>query len=298
MHGWMYLLLSVACSVTVAVLLKLSRAKNIALEQMIAVNYAAAALWCWLLLNPPLGQTVQHLASGSLNAVLLMLALGVLFPSVFVIMGRAARSAGIVRADAAQRLSLFLSLLAAFWLFGERADALKWVGVGLAVAALLCLLYKERAGKGGDGMLAAAPWLLGVWIGYAVIDILLKILSKFGVAFAGTLMFSFLLALVLMMVFLLARRAVFTSEAIVAGLLLGSLNFANILFYLRAHQIYKNNPSVVFAGMNLGVIVLSTLIGLVVLKEKINSVNGVGIGLAVMAVILMFYGNQILAWLG
>jgi hypothetical protein len=33
-------------------------------------------------------------------------------------------------------------------------------------------------------------------------------------------------------------------------------NFGNILFYLKAHQDFSESPSTVFAGMNLGVIVI------------------------------------------
>jgi hypothetical protein len=33
-------------------------------------------------------------------------------------------------------------------------------------------------------------------------------------------------------------------------------NFGNILFYLKAHQAFADNPSTVFAAMNMGVIIL------------------------------------------
>ena len=45
--------------------------------------------------------------------------------------------AGIVRTDVAQRLSLLLSLLAAFVFFGQTATALKLLGLGLGLVAML-----------------------------------------------------------------------------------------------------------------------------------------------------------------
>ncbi|CFN61826.1 membrane protein [Bordetella pertussis] len=51
-QGLLYLAASVACSVTVAVLLKLARRHAIDVRQAIAVNYAVAAALCWLLLRP------------------------------------------------------------------------------------------------------------------------------------------------------------------------------------------------------------------------------------------------------
>jgi hypothetical protein len=38
-----------------------------------------------------------------------------------------------------------------------------------------------------------------------------------------------------------------------------AFNFGNILFYLKAHQAFADNPSTVFAAMNMGVIILGVL---------------------------------------
>ena len=54
---------------------------------------------------------------------------------------------------------------------------------------------------------------------------------------------------------------------------------------------FQNNPTTVFAGMNMGVIALGTLVGAWYFKEKISRLNAVGIGLALMAVLMLSYGN-------
>jgi hypothetical protein len=41
----------------------------------------------------------------------------------------------------------------------------------------------------------------------------------------------------------------------------------DILFYLKAHQDFSESPSTVFAGMNLGVIVIGSLVGVLILKK-------------------------------
>jgi hypothetical protein len=65
------------------------------------------------------------------------------------------------------------------------------------------------------------------------------------------------------------------------------LNFSNIYFYIRAHQTFPENPTLVFSAMNIGVISLGTLIGAGVFKEKLSLVNGFGILLAVGAIIVL-----------
>jgi hypothetical protein len=45
-------------------------------------------------------------------------------------------------------------------------------------------------------------------------------------------------------------------------------NFGNILFYLKAHQAFADNPSTVFAAMNMGVIILGVYRILVLKKNE------------------------------
>ena len=133
------------------------------------------------------------------------------------------------------------------------------------------------------------PYLAAVWLGYGLIDILLKQLSKS--ANMGTKLFAiFVLASVLMAVYLAVKRTRWTSADVAGGMLLGCLNFANILFYLKAHRAFGSNPTIVFAGMNMGVIALGTLVGAAVFKEKLSALNIAGIMLALAAVLCLFYG--------
>lgn len=286
-----YLLISIVCSVAVSVLLKIARAKSVAIEQSIAVNYLVAiGLSVWVL-QPDISHWQAFLPTWWLFA-----ALGVLLPSVFIIMAYCVGSAGIVRSDAAQRLSLFLPVLSAFLIFGETLTHGKIIGLVLAFAALACLLFRH-SDKSGHGK-RSAVLLLGVWLGYGVIDILFKQLSKSGNAFSGNLLIAFVLAAILMFAYLLAKRTHWTAAGILTGLLLGALNFANILSYVKAHQAMSNDPTLVFTGMNIGVISLGTIVGALLFREKVNQINIAGIILAIIAIICLFYWQTIALWLG
>jgi len=287
--GLLYLLASVACSVTVAVLLKLARRWQVDVRQAIAMNYLVAALLCWAVLRPD--------AAGLLTPRtpwLVLAALGVLLPSVFLAMAAAVRHAGIVRSDAAQRLSLFIPLLAAFLLFGEPPSARKLVATLLAAGALTCLL--RRAGPvQGPANAAADPdhgraawlWPLAVWLGYGVIDILFKQVARAGTAFAGGLLLAFVIAGLLMLAYLLLRRVRCQARHLAAGVVLGLANFGNILTYIRAHQSLPEHPALVFASMNMGVITLGTLVGALAFREPLSRLNLLGIALALGAIVLM-----------
>ena len=75
------------------------------------------------------------------------------------------------------------------------------------------------------------------------------------------------------------------------GIAVGVFNFGNIYFYLKAHQAFSENPSTVFAGMNMGVIVLGSLIGVLIFKEKLSKKNYLGIFLALLAIVLLTYAQ-------
>jgi drug/metabolite transporter (DMT)-like permease len=279
----LFLFLSIVCSVLVSVQLKLAQRSGIATTEAIAWNYLAAASLCWLLLDPPLGGPALEQAP-----VISLAALSLLLPGIFLAMAASVKAAGIVRTDIAQRLSLVLSLLAAFLLFGEKADALKIAGLALGLAAIVCLVARSEPLP--DAARPAARWMLPLVVlaGYASIDILLKRIAVAGTPFAVSLLIAFTAAFVLMMALLIGQRVRggrrFTRAGLLTGLLLGATNFGNILFYIRAHQALPDNPAVVFSMMNIGVVVLGTLAGVVGFGERLSRLNKLAIPLAVVAI--------------
>lgn len=284
----LYLTLAVLCSVTVSVLLKIAKRQAVVLEQAIAINYLIAiGLSLWLL-KPEFPERLSTLPWN------LFLSLGVLLPTVFIIMGRAVEYAGIVKSDAAQRLSLILPIIAAATIFGETITQHRLVGIGLAFVALFCLLARsETLIPRYSSKTTATLSLIGVWLGYGVIDILFKQLSKHGSTVPVSLVFSFAIAGGLMFIYILIKAQSWSIKSIIGGLILGLFNFCNILFYIKAHQTFSTNPTLVFTAMNIGVIALATIIGAMVFKEKLRPINLIGLGFAITAIITLFYGQSL-----
>ncbi|MGV8959861.1 MAG: EamA/RhaT family transporter [Stenotrophomonas sp.] len=286
----LFLILSVLCSVSVGVLLKWSGRRGIDAAQAITWNYLAASALSWWLLRPSL----DSLGTAATPWPAL-LTLAVVLPGIFVVMARALREAGIVRTDAAQRLSLLLSLAAAFVLFGERFQLLKLAGVAVGLLAMAGILHKPGP-EPGAAQHRAWPWLLGVWIGYAVVDILLKQVARAGTPSTSALLVSFALAFVLMLGWQLGRHARGRTRLgwrpLWTGLALGTLNFGNILFYIRAHQALPDSPATVFAGMNIGVVALGTLAGVALFGERTSARNRIGLALAAVAIGLIALGAR------
>ena len=284
----LYLIVSVLCSVSVGVLLKHWGSRGLDAGQLVTWNYLAASSLAWAVLQPS-----TAVLSAPSTPWLLLLALGVALPSVFLLMARSLASAGIVRTDAAQRLSLLISLAAAFLLFGEVANLWKLAGLGAGLVAIVCLLTRPPAARQTAGR--AWPWLLATWAGYGAIDIALKQVASSGTDTTAALGVSFALAFVLMLGIQLLRqwrgRTRLDGRHLAAGLLLGGLNFANILTYIRAHQAMSDSPATVFAGMNIGVVALGTLAGVCLFGERTSRINQAGLLLAIAAIALIARGS-------
>jgi drug/metabolite transporter (DMT)-like permease len=276
-----YILLSVICSVTVSVILKLARRYQINIIQAVATNYIVAGTFSYFLYKPELSQIDAKAPWW------LFISLALLLPSVFLILGASVRQTGIVKTDIAQRLSLFVSIIAAWLLFKEHFNNYKIIGLIFGFVAIFFVLRKPQQQSDSQSP-SLAP--LFVFLGFGVIDILFKQVAlaqeiPYKTSLSLIFALSFITAAAISITQVLLKKAKVQFANILCGIILGVFNFGNILFYMTAHKILHKNPSTVFAAMNLGVIIVGSLVGILIFKEKLNRYNYIGIILAIIAVI-------------
>ena len=284
------ILAAACCSVIVSILLKLAKAQGFDALHMIVWNYASASVLCFLWFKPDL----QHISIIN-TPWWLIIALGVLLPSVFLCLARSLQYAGIVKTEIAQRLSVVLSLLAAFFIFQEQFNTLKIIGIVLGVFAVLSLLFSHQQDKTGQSSTKQAMLYLAlVWFGYALIDVLLKYTTGLGLQFAVALNLMFICAFILSLAHIaMTTKTVGNRKNILAGMGLGLLNFANIALYVKAHMLLKDTPAIVFAGMNILVVVFGALSGLIIFKEKLTPTTALGLTLGLASVICLGYAISV-----
>ena len=281
----LYIFLSVCCSVIVSVMLKLAKRYQIDVYQAVTWNYFMAVVLSWLFLKPHF----THLQSAP---YLYYLFLGLSLPTLFIFLAASIRLSGIVRTDVAQRLSLLIPIIAAFIIFGETITVIKSLGFIIGFVAIACTIpwQSDLSARKGSG--SAWLYLLIVFAGFGAIDVLLKQIAAFKPVTYNTSLFiifalAFIFSFIGLMYQVLTGKMKFSWPHILIGWVLGIVNFGNVLFYLKAHQALANRPSVVFSGVNIGVIVISALTGLIIFKEKLSLLNKAGLGLAIIAIMII-----------
>ncbi len=281
----LYIILSICFNVTVSIMLKLAKRYHIDVYQAITWNYSMAIILTWIFLKPQL----ENLQDAPIFTYSL---LALLLPALFIILAVSVRLSGIVRTDIAQRLSLFIPIIAAFLLFGEKITPLKFVGIMLGFTAIICTIPWGKDSGNKKASSNAWIYLLIVFLGMGVIDVLFKQVAAFkAIAYTSSLFIVFALAFIFSLIGLLyqviTKKMRFSWPHILIGWVLGVANFGNILFYLKAHKALANQPSTVFSAMNIGVIVAGALTGLIVFKEKLSLLNKAGIVIAIIAIIVI-----------
>ena len=275
-----YLIISILCSVSVGVLFKHIKAKTQVNIFLITINYLCAIVATYVCFRPEIDFNDAAFNSFTIS-------LSVLLPLVFILLSLSIRHSGIIKTDIAQRISLVIPVACSYWIFNEIIPAMRWVGIVIGFIALFFILNKGRTSNKANPV-----YLLLVFLGYGVIDVLFKqVALQKSIPYTTALFYifcgSFIVASLITVVPFLKRKLIIQKSTVFYGLLLGLFNFLNIYFYLKAHQAFAKNPTTVFATMNFGVILVGTLIGAIYFKEKLSGKNILGLVLAVIAIIFV-----------
>jgi drug/metabolite transporter (DMT)-like permease len=245
-----------------------------------------ALILCYFFFSPDLATVTAQAPWG------IYIPLGILLPSIFLFLAASIQHMGIVKTDAAQRLSLFIPILAAWLIFGEQFNTLKITAFLIAFPALLLILTKPSDNTENKWIYPAV-----VLVGFGLIDILFKQIALYtNLPYTTSLFVVFGIAMAIMLVVISVeiryKKRKLKYQSILFGALVGLFNFGNILFYLKAHQSFAENPSTVFAGMNMGVIIIGSLTGIFVFKEKLSKMNFTGLFLALIAIVLIVMSQR------
>ena len=287
-----YLLFSICISSFLFVIFKLFDVLKINTFQAIVVNYLTAAILGFYLSNNSV--SFQQIPSQPwfLGAFLL----GIMFILVFNVMALTSQKNGLSVASVSSKMSVVIAIIFGVWYYEESIGLVKLIGILLALVAVYLTSIKEKneiVKKNKDFLF---PVLL--FFGSGAIDTSLKYVETSFVAEGGVPLFSatiFGCAFGLGVIVLLYQKVKgilsFEFKSILGGILLGVPNYFSIVYLLKALSTEGMESSTAFTLNNVGIVILSTLFGLFIFKEKLISKNWFGIVVAIVSIILIMSVN-------
>lgn len=221
------------------------------------------------------------------------LGLGALFIIVFNLMAITTQKSGLSVVSVATKMSLAIPIIFGLVYYKESAGVFKILGIILALVAVYLASIQTKEGITIKARNLMYPAM--VFLGSGIIDTSIKFLEDSYVAENAVPLFSATIfaAAAVLGVLLLCIHAVqgkfkFEFKNVLGGILLGIPNYFSIYFIVKALRTDLLDSSGIFTINNVGIVVLSTVVGIVAFKEKLIPKNWIGIGLAIVSIVCIF----------
>lgn len=278
-----YLLLSVLSSTAIFVLFKLFNKYNVDTLQAIVFNYITACSCGILLYNKPIN--IDSFISE--NWFYAALGLGFLFISIFNVMALTAQKNGLSVASVASKMSVIIPILFSIIVYNEIISFKKIIGIILALLAVYLTSIKPKS----NVVLTKAIYLpIILFLGSGVIDTSVNHFAPKGnLPLFLSIIFACagVIGLVSVSVKATKTKQKFNPKSIPFGIALGIVNYSSMYFLLKALRVDSYESSAIFTINNVAIVAVSCLTGLLLFKEVISSKNWIGIGLALISIILV-----------
>jgi drug/metabolite transporter (DMT)-like permease len=283
-----YLILSILISTLFGISFKIIAVNNIKSFQAIVINYLVAGSLGFITTT----SDVTPLTIFEQKWTWLAIGLGIVFvSSLFVIAETTARS-GISVAQVSNRMAVVIPISIAMLYYGDALTVYKIAGIILAVISVYLVSHKEETGTVKQKLWWLFP--LVIFICSGIIDSAINYGQRFLLsendfdAFLSTIfMTAFVFGFLALLYQLCIQKQEFQAKAIPAGLVLGAINFGTMYFIVKALNANILEPSALFPVNNLSILTLSTIISVLVFKEKLSGKNWLGIGLSLLAIFIL-----------
>jgi drug/metabolite transporter (DMT)-like permease len=292
-----YLLGSILFSSYLTLSFKVLQRLHINTLQAIVFNYIAC-VFTGALVNGSFPVNKENISAPWFVWALLM---GLMFISIFNVIGFTTQKLGVAIASVANKLSMVIPFIFSIYLYNENATILKVAGIAVALAAVVLTCYpspKNNAEtKKHTQLLLLLPVVL--FISSGLLDTLIVFVKNNffndpAANFNNFLITAFSVAgsigLVILALQIATGRQKFSGKAVLAGIIIGIPNYFSIWCLGKVITAYQGNSSAIIPVNNMGIVLFSAVAAWVIFKEKLSLLNWLGIMLAVAAIALIAYG--------
>lgn len=284
------LILSIACSSLIFILFKIFPKYKVDTFQAVVANYFTAFTCGYFLFSGP-EMSLMNLSSEQFYWAWLC---GFLFISLFVIMGLSSQINGVGTTSVSVKMSMALSVVSVLLLTHLPVPIMGYVGILTALIGVFLVSYNPQ---GKDETNSSQNWMLLVlFLGSAVLDLVLFVIQKYvlktfhpGLFSALGFLLAGLMGGIFLMVKMLQSKTTFNPKSWLFGVILGIPNFFSIYLLINAYDTTGWSASKVLSIANIGVVALSSLLGLLVFQEKFSAQKIYGLLTCLAALGLCFW---------
>ncbi|MFT5818561.1 MAG: drug/metabolite transporter (DMT)-like permease [Bacteroidia bacterium] len=284
-----FLLLSIAFSTFINLIFRWFKDFNVNKFQAIIVNYVV----CFII-GFSLSTHQDILSYVHEQWFIYCILLGFIFIAIFFSMALTTEKLGISVTAVSGKMSVVIPILFAYFFAKEDITLLFVIGLILSILSIYFITVKKELHI--DKRYLILPVI--VFLGGGMIDTSLKVLQQ---AYSqniplSTISYSIFLGAFIAgtSIYLVKEKANFSSwewKSVKAGVALGVPNYFSIFFLLSAIEGFSVKSAFVFGVNNMGIVLLSTLLSVLIFKEKLEPKNQWGLLLAVVSIVIISYAS-------
>lgn len=229
--------------------------------------------------------------------------MGVLFITIFNVIGMTAQRISVAVASVANKLSLIIPVVLSVYLYHETVMGWKLFGVVLALIAVILTCYQPST-KNDETSSDHGKWKyllpIALFFGSGFLDALINHVQQTYVTAENSnayLISGFFSAAVLGSLYLLYQyisgKQVFAIKHLMAGILIGIPNYFSIwclVHFLKASP-WQSSASI--PVNNMGIVLFSSVVAWVMFKERLSVINWSGIILSLIAIYFIAFGANL-----
>ena len=256
--------------------------------QALIVNYITAGFCSYLFLETDFSLNYILESDWLYHSMII----GALFIIIFNFYAFGIQKVGVAVTTVANRMSLIIPVCAALILYPEENTFTLLKGIAFFLALTGIYLSSTKVGKLSFDK--KYLWLIIlVFVGQGISD---SIFNDFAQKFPNEGNYLFFMVLFFMAsisgILILSGRSIKTRsplqlKSIFWGVIFGIPNFFSLVFLLKA--LGSISSSIVFPIVGMGVVISSSLIGLLLFQEKLTRSNWIGILLSICAIYIFSY---------
>ncbi len=255
----------------------------------ILVNYIIAALTSYIYADK--NYTVNFRDSWFIFSVII----GLLFLITFLATSITAQKVSLIVSMIAAKMSLVIPLAYAILFIGEEMTYLKLTAIVLAMAGVVLTVMKPKVKSGSNPRNIRSILLIcTVFLGSGLVDSSFKFIEVnfYSVVQPQYIMMvcyasAGLIGTLYFLISCINAKPVVKLKSIIAGIILGILNYYSFYFVLEALHIRSMPGSVVIPIINVGVLLLSTLLAIFLFREKLRPINYAGVIISILSIIVL-----------